>query len=87
MRARPYSKHLNRQSTRILPVKRTMKNRAKQAAALIPALFLWLIWIAAAPSVVAQFSIPTILALAICIAAVSAWSLTAFADAGKGDQN
>lgn len=68
-------------------MKFTMKNRAKQAAVLVPALFLWLIWIAAAPSVVAQFSIPTILTLAIGTAVVSAWSLTAFAASRREDQN
>lgn len=63
-----------------------MRNRLKHSMYLAPAIFLLLIWIAAAPGLVAQQHPWIVVAYAVASALVAAWFITLFAQALKRDK-
>jgi len=63
-----------------------MKNRIKHSIYLAPAVFLLLLWIAAAPSLVAQQRPWIVVAYAAVSALVATWCITLFAHALQRDK-
>jgi hypothetical protein len=64
-----------------------MKNRIKHTLYLAPAVFLGLIWILAAPSLVQQNNLFIIVGAAFLTALVIAWCITMFAHALQRDKS
>lgn len=60
-----------------------MKQRLIHSLYLLPAVFLILIWMVAAPSLLEQYGISMLLVAALLSAAVSTWCITLFAHAVK----
>lgn len=64
-----------------------MKTRLKHTLYLAPAIILLLMWIAAAPSLIAQRSAWEVLGVAIITALVATWCVTLFAHALQRDKS
>ncbi len=63
-----------------------MKNRIKHTIYLTPAVFLLLIWIVVAPSLIAQHSPVVVVGFAAVSALVATWCITLFAHAIQRDK-
>lgn len=63
-----------------------MKTRIKHTFYLAPAILLLLMWIAAAPSLIAQYSALGVLSLATVTALIVTWCITLFAHALQRDK-
>ena len=63
-----------------------MKTRIKHSLYLTPAILLLLMWIATAPSLIAQVSVMEVLGAAMLTALVATWSITLFAHALQRDK-